>query len=398
MRVLPLVAICACVWGRAVAAQAPPADVGEAVYSRLVRSTVWIQSNRGTSLATGSGALIDRRRRLVLTNYHVVGDGDRVTVVFPIFRDGKLVAERDVYQRRLRDEGIRGRVVARDRSRDLALIELDRVPAGAFALALAEKSATPGQDVHSIGNPGGSGALWVYTPGKVRQVYKKRWRADLDGRIAEFAAEVVETNSATNPGDSGGPLVNDRGELVGVTQGAAIKANSLSTFIDVSEVRRFLNSPEVKREIGGDGVSTRTAALTSHDGAKFVAEETLRKFNETAKAVYLRTGKDLVLETFAAVPSDKAAAVKAMSAEQKEKFYHDWAADRVKAEDIHGILLLVSREPSRFYVWVPRDPTIGLREEDARRLQQIVRDSFRDKKFDEGVVEFAKVAAQLLTR
>jgi len=393
MMIEPVVALVTCGF-----VQSPPADVGEAVYSRLVRSTVWIQSNRGTSLATGSGSLIDRRRRLVLTNYHVVGDGDRVTVVFPIFRDGKLVAERDVYQRRLREEGIRGRVVARDRGRDLALIELDRVPAGAYALALAEKSATPGQDVHSIGNPGGSGALWVYTPGKVRQVYKKRWRADLDGRVAEFAAEVVETNSATNPGDSGGPLVNDRGEMVGVTQGGARNANALSTFIDVSEVRRFLTSPEARREIGGDGVSTRSAALSSHDGGKFVSPETLQKFNAAAKSVYLRTGKDLVLETFTTVPDGKADAVKAMSAEQKEKFFHEWAAERVKAEDIHGILLLVSREPSRFYVWVPRDPTIGLREDDARRLQQIVRDSFREKKFDEGVAEFTKAAAQMLTR
>src|SRR5207244_11343288 len=119
-----------------------------------------------SATATGSGSLIDRRRRLILTNYHVVADNDRATVMFPEYRDGKRIAERDYYLRRVSDHGIHGRVLARDKERDLALIQLDRIPAGPFALALAEKSVAPGQSVHSLGNPGGSGALWVDTPGR----------------------------------------------------------------------------------------------------------------------------------------------------------------------------------------------------------------------------------------
>ena len=60
------------------------------------------------------------------------------------------------------------------------------MPDGVPELVLAKASAEPGQSVHSIGNPGGSGALWVYTPGKVRQVYPKKWTAKLgaqDGRL-----------------------------------------------------------------------------------------------------------------------------------------------------------------------------------------------------------------------
>ena len=69
-------------------------------------------------------------------------------------------------------------------------------------------------------------------------------------RAAEFArtfeAKVVETDSATNPGDSGGPLLNAKGELVGVTQGGAINAQLVSTFIDVSEVKSLLTTKAVK--------------------------------------------------------------------------------------------------------------------------------------------------------
>src|SRR5205823_356163 len=80
-------------------------------------------------------------------------------------------------------------------------------------------SPQPGQNVYSIGNPGGSSAMWLLTAGTVRQVSRKRWTAGGMGRLFELEAEVVETSSPTNPGDSGGPLVNDRGEQVGVTQG-----------------------------------------------------------------------------------------------------------------------------------------------------------------------------------
>ena len=69
-----------------------------------------------------------------------------------------------------------------DKEGDLALIRLDRVPDGVPALSSRATSPDPGQTVHSIGNPGKSGALWVYTPGKVRQVYSKKWKAKLDER------------------------------------------------------------------------------------------------------------------------------------------------------------------------------------------------------------------------
>ena len=49
-----------------------PADVGTSAYKKVLRSSVWAHSDRGNGrLATGSGTLIDRGRRLVLTNYHV---------------------------------------------------------------------------------------------------------------------------------------------------------------------------------------------------------------------------------------------------------------------------------------------------------------------------------------
>ncbi len=391
MRLVPFVVVLAS--GLVFAQPAP--DAGTQVYSKVVRSTVWIHSRHGQAQATGSGSLIDRRRSLVLTNYHVVGDEDRATVVFPAYRDGKLVAERSEYQRRLGEIGIKGRVVARDPEHDLAVIQIDTVPAGVSALSLVDKSVSTGQSVHSIGNPGGSGALWVYTPGRVRQVYKKQWRAKLDNRIANFSGEVVETDSATNPGDSGGPLVNDAGELVGVTQGGAVQASLLSTFIDISEIKKFLNRTDVRKATGFDGKSSdRTTALTSHDGGRFFTDKSLATTNAAAKSVYQKTGKDLVIETYANIPKDKTEEVKSMKPEDRATFFKDWAHERAKAEDVKGVLLLVCRTPSSYHVYITDNKNFGARD----KLVAIIRDHFTKKEFDAGLEEFVKAAVEVLTK
>jgi len=221
-------------------------DSGEKIYDRTLHSTVWVLIPvSGTRARSGSGSLIDVNRRLILTNYHVVGDDDTGFVSFPIFQGGKLVAERDAY--RAPGRRIPAKVVARDPRRDLAVLQLEGpVPSEARAMKLAKDSPSPGQRVHSIGNPGASGALWAYTEGSVRQVYRSKIRTmDKDsGKSFEIDARVVETQSPVNQGDSGGPVVNDRGELVAVVQGHVpdAQARSVSIFIDVSEVRDLLVS------------------------------------------------------------------------------------------------------------------------------------------------------------
>jgi S1-C subfamily serine protease len=242
------------------------AEGGERIYPRLLKSTVWVISPRGGNLySMGTGSLLDLGLKLVLTNYHVVADKDTVTALFPTFHTGRsghaeLVAERDVYLNLFRSGGgCRGRVIARDPRRDLALIQLDTVPSGAHPVPLARQTVGPGERVHSIGNPGGSGALWVYTFGTVRQVYHKRWKCKFGEGILDLDAQVVETQSPTNQGDSGGPLVNDRGELVGVTQGSSSSAQLLSTFIEVGEVKDLLRSRKIKIALVSSGLSPRPA-------------------------------------------------------------------------------------------------------------------------------------------
>jgi hypothetical protein len=373
--------------------QATPAEGGVKVYQSVLKSTVWIISQRPDGTATGSGSLIDRRRQLVLTNYHVAGDVNSALVMFPVFRDGKPIAERDYYKDRVRTSAIRGRVVARDKLADLALIQIDRVPAGAQALPLAGESLSPGQTVHSIGNPGGSGALWVYTPGKVRQVYQKKWAAKAGRETLQFEARVIETDSPTNPGDSGGPLVNDRAELVGVTQGGSTNASLLSTFVDVSEVKRFLATQKV-REIPAPRGADKREPFAVRDRALFFGPEAVRKANAEIAAIAHRFGRDLLIETEPTVPADDVDRVKAMNKADRQLYFRDWARKRARAEGVNGVMILICRDPSTLYVNVTETVRAVVTQAEETRIHDALLAAFREKKYDAGLAAVVRLVGE----
>jgi len=239
-------------------ALAPAADKavplsGKDIYQRTLKSTVWVAhavelGGGRAALLAGTGSVIDVPQRLILTNFHVVGREAEVRVFFPQFdKQKKLIAAKDHYLREFQaGGGLKGKVLHHDARRDLALVQVDKLPPGTTAVPLAREGVGPGEAVHSIGNPGASDALWAYTPGSVKAVYKKTWAVKDRGDVHEFEANVVETTSPVNPGDSGGPLLNGAGELVAVTQGGVTAQGTISYFIDVSEVRALLAAKKVR--------------------------------------------------------------------------------------------------------------------------------------------------------
>ena len=206
------------------------------VYKRLLKSTVCVvQTPEEGNWYLGSGWVVDRERRLVVTNHHVVKLRDVVLIHFPAYRDGQLIAERKFYLDNV-TKAVRGRVLDSDAQRDLAVIQLDSLPDEIIALPLTSESPRQGEAVHLVGNPSASGAFWVFTTGAVRQVYHRVIR--YSDQTVE--ARIIESQAPTNPGDSGGPVVNDRGELVGTNTGHSREGQLITWYIDVSEVRSFV--------------------------------------------------------------------------------------------------------------------------------------------------------------
>jgi tetratricopeptide (TPR) repeat protein len=216
--------------------QAARAEESVKVYQTVLKATTWIKTPHGT----GTGWVADRTNRLIVTNYHVVETNATVDVVFPAYRDGKVIAERDYYAASVTP--LKGQVVTTMPGYDLAVVQVDALPAGVTELKLAGEIPDPGDIVHTVGNPGVSGGLWVYSFGSVRSLYREsRLSAD-----PLFKGRVVETQVPINPGDSGSALVNGRAEVVGVNfyhrQGDLV-----TLAIDVREVKDLL--AQTKREI-----------------------------------------------------------------------------------------------------------------------------------------------------
>ena len=229
------VATVLCLWTVAGQPFANAGDPGSKnIYPATLKGTALIQIGQ----TRGTGWIVDRSRRLLITNHHVVGNAPFPQVFFPLYKDGKPVAEVQGYAKEIY---ILGRVIDSDPKRDLAVIQLQVMPPTATQLKMAADSAGPGDRVHSIGNPGQAFALWVYSLGSVRQVARQAITYQNNQKVD---AVVVMTQAPINPGDSGGPIVNDAGEVVAVTSGTSQKGNLISFGIDISEVRAFLKETE----------------------------------------------------------------------------------------------------------------------------------------------------------
>lgn len=213
------------------------AEANKEVYQKTLKSTCWIIAKTSEGTFTGSGVVVDQEQKLVITNAHVTGSAKNVTVLFPQYEDGELIAVKKKYIEKIKEIGIKGRVIAFDPVRDLSLISLKTLPENVPAITLSQERVQPGDNLHSVGNPGASDALWVYTYGTARAIYKKQFRTELGPH--DF--KVIETQQPINRGDSGGPVVNDRGELIGLSQSMDLKARLISFCVELSEITAFLS-------------------------------------------------------------------------------------------------------------------------------------------------------------
>jgi serine protease Do len=213
---------------------------------------------RRAEQSQGSGVIVSEDG-YIITNYHVVGNSEDITVT--------------LFDRR----SFKGRMVGSDPKTDLAIL---RVPVSGLPVAPWGDSDTlnVGEFVLAIGNP--YSLSHTVTMGIISAV----GRANVG--IADYE-DFIQTDAAINPGNSGGPLVNARGEIIGINTaifsrsggyqgiGFAVPANMARLIVDqlVKEgrvVRGWLGvtiqelSPEVGRKFG---LSAPSGALIS-DTAK----------------------------------------------------------------------------------------------------------------------------------
>ena len=206
------------------------------IYDQAMPSVVWIQVGQ----FTGSGVLIDQRRKLVVTNQHVTDNTVWVDVFFPwrnqngrvdkdpdFYEENKELLERQRYL-------TKGKVIAQNVRNDIAIIQLVQIPTAAREIKHdfsknVEDSMRQGDKVHILGNPGNR--LWNWTQG----TFVAPWRECLPS-----GGECLEMEGDTHGGNSGGPVLNGQGMLIGIL--AAGTDETVSLAVPAKNVKALLNT------------------------------------------------------------------------------------------------------------------------------------------------------------
>jgi S1-C subfamily serine protease len=219
------------------------------LYKHVVDCAVFIVTPLKGGFVMGSGVLIDKDRRYILTNYHVVDEVEKILVQFPIhLRDGEILKDKKRYLDRIpTGDAIKGTVLYRDKTRDLAIVKLEKLPPTAKQAMLAKKSPETGSATWKIGSPGAVSLVFSPTGGAVRTVVNEDMVVGGVGEVLHIKAKMVTTTNPTNPGDSGGPLFNRKGEVVAITENGAPggAVQQINRFIDVTEVWAFLKEKKI---------------------------------------------------------------------------------------------------------------------------------------------------------
>ena len=184
--------------GRGVVGDNNPAitvaqSTASSVVGVITNTTTWNrqQGETNTPLAQGSGVVI--QAGYVLTNYHVVEEGNSFEVVLP---SGETAS---------------AELVGGDASTDLAVLKVDSNELVPVTIGVSNDLLV-GSTAIAIGNPGGTVLANTVTSGIVSALE----RTSIQGSRSSRAISYIQHDAAINSGNSGGGLFNINGELVGI--------------------------------------------------------------------------------------------------------------------------------------------------------------------------------------
>ena len=201
----------------------------EEIYEKFANSVVYIENKKDNG--SGSGFIINHKGLKIITNWHVVETATDVTICLKT-KNLNRVCHTEYYT---------GKVVKRNKQKDLAMIEVKGLPSNLKPVSYGNfKEVKVGETAFAIGHP--SGLVWTFSDGRVSQKRPNyKWKYE----SSRHFANVIQTNVNINPGNSGGPLFNKNKELIGVNT-FTTEGEKLSFAISVDDLIEFIN--EVKQE------------------------------------------------------------------------------------------------------------------------------------------------------
>lgn len=172
----------------------------------------------------GTGIIVDTNG-YILTNYHVVGEADNITVTV-MHKGGK--------------RQYKAKLIGGDKQEDLAVIKIDARNLRPVKFGNSDE-LRPGEWVMAIGNP--FGFEHTVSVGVVSALNRS---LPVDDTVT--LRNMIQTDASINPGNSGGPLVNLDGEVVGINSAVYVgkgsgepQANGIGFSIPSNHAKRIMD-------------------------------------------------------------------------------------------------------------------------------------------------------------
>ncbi len=176
----------------------------------VTRDFIWERAQEGV----GSGVIVDSRG-YILTNSHVIGDGNASSINV-LFENG---------------ETLEGQVLWYDQMLDLAVVKAE-----GSNLPTAEMGDSDllevGELAIAIGNPLGLDFQRSVTSGVISGLHRSI-------RIDQYNVieDLIQTDASINPGNSGGPLLNNLGQVIGINTAKMQTGEGLGFAIPINLAR-----------------------------------------------------------------------------------------------------------------------------------------------------------------
>jgi serine protease Do len=219
------------------------ADAVEKVYDSVVIVETFA---KGRAFATGTGFIYKHSNDTyyILTNHHVIEDGDQIKIVLT------------------NGDEVEVKVEGGDEFSDIAVLSYKTDKELKVSNIGSSTNARVGDTVFAIGAPLDSSVYsWTVTrgvlSGKDREV-----SISLGGsQTSDWIMQVLQTDAAINSGNSGGPLCNSNGEVIGITNmklsSSAIEGMGFAIPIDtaIGYADKFIKGENIDRPYLGVNVT-----------------------------------------------------------------------------------------------------------------------------------------------
>ncbi len=214
----------------------------ESIYDAVL--CIEVMNDSGIVLSTGTGFVYDKDDKYgyVLTNAHVVSNGNNIQATLS------------------NNNVINLTILGTDTYLDLAVLRMDAKDVLKVASIGTSENTKVGNTVFTVGSPMGASYAGTVTKGILSGKDRLIETSSSKNSSEPYIVKVIQTDAAISPGNSGGPLVNLAGDVIGINSlklvdaevegmGFAIPIEDAMNYVDTLEQGKTIQRPIIGVQI-----------------------------------------------------------------------------------------------------------------------------------------------------